>query len=177
MEIHIEEARFPEDTDALQFLFRGYAASLGIDLTFQNFQHELDSLPGRYSAAENGALLIAYSRGKNHARSSLITSSSTERPNILGCVALRNSSDGWCEMKRLYVVTEVRGERLGARLVESIIAQAKTLGYRGIRLDTLSSMTAAQGLYRSFAFSEIPPYYDTPVKGTLFMGCDFCAVA
>lgn len=158
-------------------LFHGYAASLSVDLAFQNFQHELDSLPGRYSNAENGALLIARSREQNHARSSSIHSPSVERPPVLGCVALRNSSGGWCEMKRLYVVSEARGERLGVRLVDSIVSRAKTLGYRGIRLDTLSNMTAAQALYRKFGFVEISPYYETPVEGTLFMGCDFSTVA
>lgn len=175
MAILIETARYPKDADAILFLFRGYAASLGIDLTFQQFQHELDSLPGKYAECEGGALLIAYSeRSECQSQSSTPNSSPrTQQPSALGCVALRRSSDDWCEMKRLYVVGEARGERLGERLVESILAQAKALGYRGIRLDTLPDMTAAQQLYRKYGFVEIPPYYETPIRGTIFMGCEF----
>lgn len=177
MTIRIEEARFPQDADAIRFLFRGYAASLGIDLGYQNFQHELDSLPGRYSSLENGALLIAHARGKDLPWSASGPSSAAEHPPALGCVALRDSSDGWCEMKRLYVIDEARGEKLGVRLLEAVLTRAKALRYRGIRLDTLSSMTAARKLYQKFGFVEIPPYYDTPIEGTLFMGCDISKVA
>lgn len=76
-------------------------------------------------------------------------------------------------MKRLYVVEDARGLKLGDKLVKAIVAQAKTLSYRGIRLDTLPDMTAAQRLYRRHGFVEIEPYYDTPIEGTIFMGCDF----
>lgn len=166
MSIQIRPAQFPEDAAAVQSLFRGYASSLGIDLTFQHFQHELDSLPGKYAESQQGALLIAYPDSQRYTHQS-------PPPSPLGCVALRRSSDNWCEMKRLYVVNEARGARLGERLVESILAHAKALGYRGIRLDTLRDMTAAQRLYRKYGFVEIPAYYDTPIEDTIFMGCKF----
>jgi ribosomal protein S18 acetylase RimI-like enzyme len=76
-------------------------------------------------------------------------------------------------MKRLYVVEAARGLKFGDKLVEAIVSQAKALGYRGIRLDTLPDMTAAQCLYRRYGFVHIEPYYDTPIEGTIFMGCDF----
>lgn len=159
MEIHIEAAQFPEDRDTVHGLFTQYARSLGIDLTFQQFQAELDSLPGKYAATQGGALLIAR------------TDDTT--PAAIGCVALRRSTDTWCEMKRLYVVDEARGMRLGERLVEAIVGRARELGYRGARLDTLASMVAAQRLYRKYGFREIEAYYETPVEGTVFLGCEF----
>ncbi|CAG8891675.1 unnamed protein product [Penicillium nalgiovense] len=76
-------------------------------------------------------------------------------------------------MKHLYVLKEARGERLGERLVQAILAQARALGYRGMRLDTLPEMTAAQWLYRKYGFVDIAPYYDTPIQRTVFMGCEF----
>ncbi|KAJ5270082.1 hypothetical protein N7505_005840 [Penicillium chrysogenum] len=158
MKIQIEPAQFPEDADSILSLFSGYATSLGIDLTFQSFQEELDSLPGKYAPSQGGALLIARV--------------DTGFPSALGCVALRRSSDGWCEMKRLYVLKEARGERLGEKLVQAILAQARALGYRGMRLDTLPEMTAAQRLYRKYGFVDIVPYYDTPIQRTVFMGCE-----
>lgn len=79
-------------------------------------------------------------------------------------------------MKRLYVVPHARGLRLGDLLVKAIIAQVKGLGYHGIRLETLPEMKAAQRLYREYGFVEIEPYYDTPIQGTIFMGCNLTRV-
>jgi len=82
----IESARFPSDLPLVQALFREYAATLGIDLCFQDFEFELARLPGKY-APPKGSLLLAR-RGAE----------------ALGCVALRPVSDDTCEMKRLYVL-------------------------------------------------------------------------
>lgn len=175
MAISIEPAQFPDDASAILALFSGYAASLGIDLTFQQFQDELDSLPGKYAKSQGGALLIARA-DESKPPSHPSTSRDSQPPPAVGCVALRRSSDGWCEMKRLYVLQVARGVRLGERLVEAILARAKTLGYRGIRLDTLPEMTAAQRLYRKYGFVEIEPYYDTPIEGTIFMVSEFVSL-
>jgi ribosomal protein S18 acetylase RimI-like enzyme len=178
MAVRIEPAQFPRDSEAIRALFLGYSAALGIDLTFQSFQDELDSLPGRYAESQGGSLLIARAviDDSDHISAHWEPPFKPTTPPIspaVGCVALRRSPDNWCEMKRLYVVEAARGLKLGDKLVEAIVAQAKTLDYRGIRLDTLPDMTAAQGLYRRYGFVQIEPYYDTPIEGTIFMGCDF----
>ena len=173
MAIHIVQAQYPQDAESVRSLFCGYSTSLGIDLTFQSFQEELSSLPGRYAASQGGALLIATVEGPTQRDSTLSAPPLPRASQVLGCVALRRSSGGWCEMKRLYVREEARGERLGDRLVEAILEQAKALGYSGIRLDTLPEMSAAQALYRKHGFVETSPYYDTPIPHTVFMNCAF----
>lgn len=133
-------------------LFRNYASSLGVDLSFQDFEAEVTSLPGAY-APPAGTLLLALSA----------------RADPLGCAAIRKLEDGACEMKRLDVSPDARGMGLGRALAVAAIDAAARIGYRTMRLDTLPPMASAQALYRSLGFEAMPPYYNTPVIGTLFM--------
>lgn len=146
-----------EDITAAAALFRAYAEALGIDLSFQDFEGELASLPGKY-ARPKGKLLLARGAGGEP----------------LGCVAMRPmSEDGCCEMKRLYVAPAARGSGLGLALVEAIVTAAERAGYREMRLDTLPTMTTALSLYERQGFVRIAPYYDTPIVGTVFMAKQF----
>jgi ribosomal protein S18 acetylase RimI-like enzyme len=148
---------FPAETTAdfaeAAILFRAYAASLDIDLAYQDFEAELAALPGKY-APPSGALLLALG--------------SDGLP--LGCVALRPlEADGCCEMKRLFVTPQARGMRLGRALVDAIILEAEQMGYSEMRLDTLGTMTEALALYKDSGFEPIAPYYDTPIAETVFL--------
>lgn len=139
------------DAEAARALFREYEKGLGISLCFQNFAEEVAGLPGDY-APPSGRLLLAFVEGQP-----------------AGCVALRKERDGIAELKRLYVKPAFRGRKLGRRLTEAVLAEAKGIGYRAVRLDTLSTMKEAQVLYLSMGFTDIPPYNDHPVEGTRFM--------
>jgi ribosomal protein S18 acetylase RimI-like enzyme len=121
-----------------------YAQSLGVDLSFQNFDGELASLDSFYEC-----ILVA--------------------DNEAGCVALRRIDDETCEMKRLYVRPAFRGSGVGRQLALRVIDEARRRGYKRMRLDTLPSMTAARALYKSLGFVEIEPYRYNPIEGTAFM--------
>jgi carbonic anhydrase len=148
-----------EDAQALEHVrqfFRNYAGWLGVDLSYQNFEQEMASLPGAY-AAPQGRLFYAEVDG---------------RP--AGCVGVRplNDSDGVCEMKRLYVAPEERRRGVGAALALAAIKAAKEIGYRKLIIDTLPNMRMAVKLYRELGFTEAPNYYQTPVEGTMFLALD-----
>lgn len=147
----IRNADGPADVATARILFEEYQQSLGFSLCFQNFDAELAGLPGAY-APPAGRLLLAFAGAEP-----------------AGCVALRKIGEEICEMKRLWVRPAFRGTGLGRRLAETLLAEARAIGYRRIRLDTLPSMTAAQSLYLSLGFADIPPYNDHPIEGTRFM--------
>jgi len=133
-------------------LFLEYAGSLGFNLCFQNFDKELAGLPGEYATPE-GRLLLAECDGQ-----------------LAGCVALHKLSGEICEMKRLYLRPQFRGKGLGRSLAERIIAEARQVGYRRMRLDTVEPvMKDAVGIYRKLGFAEIEPYCSNPIPGALYM--------
>jgi DNA-binding MarR family transcriptional regulator/GNAT superfamily N-acetyltransferase len=78
----------------------------------------------------------------------------------VGCGALRFHSDGWTEVKRMWVSPTVRGLGLGRRLLADLEARAVAYGARRIRLDTNGSLTEAIALYRSVGYREIPAFND-----------------
>ncbi len=148
----IQQASSAEQIAQARELFLEYAQSLGFSLCFQDFDKELAELPGDY-VPSNGRLLLAEYEGQ-----------------LAGCVALHKLEDAICEMKRLYIRPQFRGLKIGRALAESIIAQARGVGYRRMRLDTVAPlMSNAVSLYRQLGFQEIAPYRTNPIEGALYM--------
>lgn len=138
--------------EAVRALFLDYAQSLGFSLCFQGFDEELRTLPGMY-APPRGRLLLAM-----------------EGDAPAGCVGLHEWNAQIAEMKRLYVRPAFRGRGLGRILTDAALADARALGYRSIRLDTIPTlMQPAIALYRELGFREIPPYRDNPIPGALYL--------
>jgi ribosomal protein S18 acetylase RimI-like enzyme len=165
VELTIRPAQFPEDLQFVSDLFQAYAISLPIDLSFQNFEHELASLPGKYSPENGGALYLASTPSSN-----AISDPSKSNREIVGCACLRAfAAPNICELKRLYITPESRGLGAGRKLLEQTINRAKELGYKEMLLDTLPSMVAARAMYKRFAFEIVDKYYDSPIEGTVFM--------
>ncbi|MBN2447691.1 MAG: GNAT family N-acetyltransferase [Phycisphaerae bacterium] len=149
--MEIVDAETTEHIDAARALFEEYAGRLGAHLDFQNIEHEFANLPGAYTPPTGRLLLARADDG------------------YAGCVALRPFAPGICELKRLYVRPAFRGQGLGRRLAERLIEQARGIGYKRMRLDTLSTMTAANRLYGSLGFRDIEPYRHNPLDGARFL--------
>ncbi|MEP6947429.1 MAG: GNAT family N-acetyltransferase [Acidobacteriota bacterium] len=148
----IIQAETPEQIDAARRLFREYETSMDLDLCFQGFEAELAELPGKY-ALPRGRLLIAFID-----------------KDAAGCIALRDLGDGVCEMKRLFVRSRFRGQKVGRYLIEQVIRNAREIGYSRMRLDTApAKMAKAVQLYESHGFREIPAYYDNPNEDVIYL--------
>ena len=152
--IRLAQPKSEEGWGQARRLIEEYAASLNVDLSFQNFAHELEHLTSEY-APVTGAFLLAEERGV-----------------YLGCVGVRQFSDGIGEIKRLYVIPAARGRGVGRLLAKGIVAAAKQLGYTRLLLDTLPSMKQAQSLYVSLGFKSTAAYRFNPVPGTAFLELD-----
>lgn len=153
--LKLTQPRSSDEIETARQLFREYEAWLGMSLCFQGFEEELRGLPGKY-APPDGRLFLAY-----------------HTDELAGCIALRKLEDGVCEMKRLFVRDQFRGRGIGVQLIEKIIDEARSIGYREMRLDTYPpKMGTAVTLYERYGFREIPPYYDNPHDGVLYMKLD-----
>jgi ribosomal protein S18 acetylase RimI-like enzyme len=139
------------DLPLIRELLHEYAGALGFPLDFQDFERELAELPGAYAPPDGTLLLARIDR------------------EVAGCVALRRLDDDVCEMKRLFIRPGHRGLGLGRLLAAAIVDDARSRGYRAMRLDTTPSMAAAQALYTELGFRDIPPYTVNPVAGTRFL--------
>jgi putative acetyltransferase len=150
--LNFVQAESPAQIEQARELFLEYGQSLGFSLCFQNFDQELAGLPGDYRPPE-GRLLLVEGEGQ-----------------LAGCVALHKLGSDICEMKRLYLRPQFRGQGLGRTLAERIIAEARQIGYQHMRLDTVEPMMKdAVAMYRKLGFHEIAPYCANPMAGTLYM--------
>lgn len=152
--VKVVRADTREQIEQARKLFLEYAEWLGFSLCFQGFDKELAELPWEY-ASPAGRLLLAHAEGAGEPA---------------GCVAMRPLNGSICEMKRLYVRPAFQGRGVGRALAEAVIAEARAIGYRRMRLDTVADkMQAAVAMYRTLGFREIPPYRENPMEHTLYM--------
>lgn len=148
MEIDIKAAY--NDLENIKLLFNEYTTMLGVNLTFQGYDEEIKNLPGKY-ALPYGRLYIAYYNNK-----------------AAGCIALRKFENDGCEMKRLFVRPEYRHLKIGKKLVDKIIEDARELKYKYMVLDTLSNLHEAVSLYKKSGFQEVEAYYENPLDNVLY---------
>lgn len=147
--------------DDIRQLFQEYTAMLvetdeavKACLAAQGYGDELDHVEEKYGLPDGRLYGVCGDDGR-----------------LVGCAAIHRLDETCCELKRLYVQPAYRGRGLSRLLMDQCIGEAKQIGYKQMRLDTLPFMTAAMGFYRQYGFYEIPPYYDNPIPA-IFMQKD-----
>jgi putative acetyltransferase len=153
--IRVIEAQTEPAISQGRTLFREYSLLNGVEICLQDFEAELASLPGFY-ARPTGRLFLALHDGP------------ADQDATIGCVGLRKLDTEICEMKRLYVRPVFRNQGAGRALVEKLIAEARAMDYKKMRLDTLPIMREAHALYKNLGFVEIPPYIENRPAHALY---------
>jgi GNAT superfamily N-acetyltransferase len=80
----------------------------------------------------------------------------------LGCVALRDLGQGVAEVKRLWVDPAARGQGLARRLMATLEARARAIGYHQLKLDSNTVFATAIAMYRADGWQECPAYTGAP---------------
>jgi GNAT superfamily N-acetyltransferase len=152
--LDIRKAGLPRDAKRVRALLEEYVRELAVDLGSQGLFEELGDLAAAYPPP--GGVWLAW-----RARAPV------------GAVALRPLGGSDAELKRLFVLKEARGMGLGRALVETALGAARFGGFRGVRLDTLKGMDAAQALYASLGFVPVSAYRANALPGTQFLELAF----
>ena len=150
-EIRIISCRTSEHWAMAQKITNAYVQWLGIDLSFQDINGEMERFGKEYGPPD-GAYLLALA-GLNPA----------------GGVGLRKWKNDICEMKRLFVFDAFKGKKIGPELCRALIRQARLMGYNKMRLDTLERLDQANRLYEQLGFYDIPAYRINPEPGARYM--------
>ena len=146
----VREATSAVDVDAVRDLVLAHVAERASMQGIEHMRADAIRLPGPY-VPPRGAIFLARSGDE-----------------AIGCVALRPLPGSIGEVKRMYVDSAWRGRGVGRALLESLIAHARSLGYRSLRLGTLAEMTAARSLYASLGFAPIERYRADEIVDTEF---------
>jgi putative acetyltransferase len=132
-------------------LFQEYWSSFGFSPCFQDFASEVAGLPGAYGPP-GGVLVLALIDGQ-----------------AAGCAALRRFDMQRGEAKRLYVRPQFRGRGVGRALLDWVITEARTMGYREMVGDTIPQMAVALQMYDRAGFERTGPYADVPTPGAIYL--------
>lgn len=131
-------------------LFKEYAAWLNVDLSFQDFDKELEGLKSMYALPFGGIILCKHEQ------------------KYIGCVAVRKITVDIAEIKRMYVLPAWQGKGIGNELLVHSINLAVKCGYSYVRLDTLNTMYPAINLYKKNGFVQIEAYYKNPISTAVY---------
>jgi len=154
--LKIYPAETDEDLESVKLLLKEYLAWMETEELISLQEHKAfhDQLVNLHNdfALPDGRLLVAMYQNQ-----------------AAGCAALREINGDVCEMKRLYVSPCFRGLKIGRKLAEAVVTEARRIGYTHMRVHTLQVMEMANAIYESLGFKKISPYEENIIAGAVFM--------
>lgn len=87
-----------------------------------------------------------------------------ETGKAVGMGSLKTLTETLGELKRMYTLPEVRGQRVGKQIIEKLETHARQLGLSHLKLETgaESSMPEAHRLYQRAGYTPCPAFADYP---------------
>lgn len=79
------------------------------------------------------------------------------------CGGVKRLDARTCEIKRMYVIPELRGQGVARVLLRELESIARDLGYAVARLDTGPKQVGARRLYESEGYAEVPDFNGNPI--------------
>jgi putative acetyltransferase len=76
---------------------------------------------------------------------------------VVGAYGLYRMENHTCELRKMYLRREWRGQGLGKRLLDDALAQARRLGFARVVLETASVLKEAIALYECYGFAPYQP--------------------
>lgn len=123
-------------------------------LKLQDYEKEIADLSDKYGLPD-GRLYIAYFNNE-----------------LAGCVGMRKLDDSRCELKRVFVRPEYRGNKIGRTMIDQVIKDARKIGYKNMVLDTLPFLESALHIYKTYGFYEIESYLYSPMSNSIYLQLD-----
>ena len=142
-----------DDYPLVEGLMREYIDWLPLDASdLQDVEREMSEVSVEYGPPKGLAVLAALD------------------DDLAGVAGVRRISIGVAELKRMWVRPTARRRGVGRWLADRAIAEARAMGYRSVRLDTISDVRSeANHLYKSLGFDDVSPYQTNPLPAARFM--------
>jgi DNA-binding MarR family transcriptional regulator/GNAT superfamily N-acetyltransferase len=141
----IEVAVEPPESAAARFCLDAYFRELG-----ERFEGGYDPASDRSAPVEDlrppsGLLVLARLRGEP-----------------VGCGALKRIDEATSEIKRVWTAPAARGLGVARLMLRRLEAEAETMGFRVLRLDTNKALTEAHAFYLKEGYRDIARFNDNP---------------
>ncbi len=117
-------------------------------------KYHLD-IPGTAYYDENLNHLSDFYLGDPDKRAYFIVTDDSDK--LVGGIGLADIElfEDCCELQKLYLADEVKGEGLSYKMISLVEDRAKELGYKRMYLETHDNLAAAIHVYEKYGFKEI----------------------
>jgi len=116
-------------------------------ILFRSLEEYEISIPENYSVSDIDSI-----NDKNNIEKIFVL---IRENSVIGFIVLIPINKDCIELKRLYLTSSERGQKLGNYLLENAIKFAAEDNYKCIRLETTSKFEAAVSLYKKHGFTEL----------------------